>query len=79
MPLTIAAGADVTQYFDMKAAAPVAALGQVSVTTDPPGARVAVDGRPRGVSPLTVADLTADQHKVTVTECRRFGRANGAR
>ena len=67
VPLTIAAGADVTQYFDMKAAAPAVALGQVFVTTDPPGARVAIDGRPQGTAPLTVSDLTANQHKVTVT------------
>jgi len=67
VPLTMTAGANVTQYFDMKTAAPAAALGQVSVTTDPPGARVAIDGRPRGTSPVTVSDLTATDHKVTVT------------
>ena len=67
VPLTIAAGADVTHNFEMKAAEPVALLGRVSVATDPPGARVAVDGTPRGTSPLTVADLTAEEHKVTVT------------
>jgi hypothetical protein len=67
VPLTIAAGAEVTQYFEMKAAVPAVLFGRVSVATDPPGARVAVDGRPRGTSPLTVADLTAEEHKVTVT------------
>ena len=67
MPLTIAAGADVTQYFEMKAAEPAVVVGRVSVVTDPPGARVAVDGQPRGTSPLTVADLTPAEHKVTVT------------
>jgi hypothetical protein len=67
VPLTIAAGADVTQYFEMKAAAPAAVAGRLSVVSDPPGARVAVDGRPRGTSPITVSDLTAEDHKVTVT------------
>jgi hypothetical protein len=67
VPLVIAAGADVTQYFEMKGAEPTALFGVVSVATDPPGARVAVDGRPRGTSPLTVADLTPEEHKVTVT------------
>jgi hypothetical protein len=67
VPLTIAAGADVTHNFEMKAAEPAALLGRMSVATDPPGARVAVDGRPRGTSPITVADLTAEEHKVTVT------------
>jgi serine/threonine-protein kinase len=68
VPLTIAAGADVTHNFEMKAAAePVALMGRMSVATDPSGARVAVDGKPRGISPLVVADLTAAEHKVTVT------------
>jgi hypothetical protein len=67
VPLTIAAGADVTQYFEMKGGEPTALFGVVSVSTDPPGARVAVDGRPRGTSPVTVADLTPEEHKVTVT------------
>jgi len=57
VPLTITAGGDVTQYFDMKAAPPAVALGQVFVTTDPPGARVAVDGKPQGTSPITVSEV----------------------
>jgi len=67
VPLTIAPGADVTQYFEMKAAAPAPSLGQVSVTSDAPDSRVAIDGQMRGVSPLTVAGLTPGEHKVTVT------------
>jgi len=67
VPLTIAAGADVTQYFDMKRGEPAALFGVVAVATDPPGARVAVDGHPRGTAPLTVADLTPEEHKITVT------------
>jgi PEGA domain len=67
VPLTIAAGADVTQYFEMKAAEPVALFGRLSVVTDPPGARVAIDGRPRGTSPVVVHDLTPEEHKVNVT------------
>jgi serine/threonine-protein kinase len=35
--------------------------------TDPPGARVSVDGKARGTSPITVTDLTPADHKVTVT------------
>ena len=67
VPLTMTAGADITQYFEMKIAAPPAVVGRLSVVTDPPGARVAVDGKPRGISPITVADLAAEDHKVTVT------------
>jgi len=39
----------------------------VSVATDPPGARVVIDGRPHGTSPVTVLDLTPEEHRVVVT------------
>jgi len=66
IPLTIAAGAEMMQHIEMKTrdAAPV--FGRISVVTDPPGAKVTVDGHPRGVSPLVVADLAADEHIVSV-------------
>ena len=67
VPLTIAAGAEVSQYYEMKVAEPAVVAGSLSIATDPPGARVSVDGKPRGNSPLTVGDLTAEPHKVTVT------------
>ena len=67
VPLTIAAGADVTQYFEMKAIEPIAVTGGLSIASDPPGAHVAIDGKPRGVSPLTVSDLPAEPHKITLT------------
>ena len=67
VPLTIASGAEVSQYFEMKVAEPAVLVGRVSVVTDPPGARVAVDGKARGTSPITVVDLTPADHKVTVT------------
>ena len=67
VPLTIASGAEVSQYFEMKVTEPSVLVGRVSVVTDPPGARVAIDGKARGTSPITVADLTPADHKVTVT------------
>jgi hypothetical protein len=67
VPLMIAAGADITQYFEMKVGQPAALFGRVSVATDPPGARITIDGRARGVSPITVSDLTAEEHKITAT------------
>jgi hypothetical protein len=66
VPLTIASGAEVSQYFEMKAVEPTAVAGRVSIVTDPPGARVTVDGKARGISPLTVADLTPAEYKITV-------------
>jgi len=67
VPLTIAAGSEVTQNFEMRTPEPVALFGRVSVASDPAGARVVVDGRLRGISPVTVTDLTAEEHTVTVS------------
>jgi PEGA domain-containing protein len=67
VPLTIAAGAEVTQHFEMRPRDPAALFGRVSVVTDPPGAKVAVDGHLRGLSPIVVGDLIAEEHTVTVT------------
>lgn len=41
--------------------------GKLRVESDPTGAAVAVDGRPRGVTPLNVDDLAAGGHTVDVT------------
>jgi len=67
VPLNLAAGADVTHYFEMKPAEAATTVGRISIVTDPPGARVSVDGKTQGVSPVTIEELTAITHKVTVT------------
>jgi hypothetical protein len=67
VPLTLTAGAQVTQYLEFTSDAPVVLGGRISVVTDPPGARVKVDGEPRGTSPVVVTDLAAASHLVTVT------------
>jgi hypothetical protein len=67
VPLTIESGAEINQYFEMPVAERVSVSGRLSVVTDPPGARVSVDGRPQGISPVTVADLPDGQHRITVT------------
>jgi len=40
--------------------------GRLSIVTDPAGARVEVDGRPRGVSPVVIDGLAAAEHLITV-------------
>jgi len=40
------------------------------VRTEPSGARVSVDGVPRGVSPVTVPDLTPGEHAVSLESDR---------
>lgn len=42
------------------------AAGRLSIVTDPAGARVQVDGRPRGVSPVVIDGLAAAEHLITV-------------
>lgn len=44
----------------------ISAAGRLSIVTDPAGARVQVDGRPRGVSPLVIDGLAAGEHLVAV-------------
>jgi hypothetical protein len=41
--------------------------GPLEVTSDPPGARVTIDGAPHGVTPLTVP-LTPGPHAVTISD-----------
>ena len=42
------------------------AAGRLSIVTDPAGARIQVDGRPRGVSPVVIDGLAAAEHLITV-------------
>jgi len=67
VPLSVTAGAEVTQYFDMKAPQPLVVAGRLSVVTDPAGAQVRIDGQLVGTSPMTALELTATQHTVRVT------------
>ncbi|MCU1383278.1 MAG: hypothetical protein JWL71_1975 [Acidobacteria bacterium] len=62
MPITMTAGAQVTQYIELPKTA--STLGQLQVRTEPAGAKVTVDGTPRGAAPITVADLTPGEHTV---------------
>ena len=67
VPLTVTAGQQIAQYFELPPAPPLVSGARLSVTTDPPGARVNVDGRSAGISPVVIADLSATEHRVTVT------------
>jgi hypothetical protein len=51
------------------AAAPAVAasgIGRLQVESSPTGAHVSIDGKERGVTPLTIEGLTAGQHQVVV-------------
>jgi hypothetical protein len=68
MPITMAAGAQVSQYIELPKTA--AASGQLQVRTEPGGAKVSVDGAPRGTSPVTIADLSPGEHAVLLESDR---------
>ena len=59
VPLSVAAGAELSQSFEMKALEPAIVAGHISVITDPVGARVSVDGKTVGASPITALELSA--------------------
>jgi hypothetical protein len=61
IPLTVSAGAEVSQYLEL-AEAP--ATGQLVVQSDVVGAKVFVDGIARGLAPITIADLAPGDHDV---------------
>jgi hypothetical protein len=64
IPVTLTAGAQVSQYFEF--APPAQTGGELLVRTDPIGASVTVDGKYVGRSPVSVADLTAGTHTVVM-------------
>jgi PEGA domain len=71
VPLTIAPGAQISQYFELKTSASRSTTGLL-VVTDPPGARISVDGisvegHVRGIAPLTLSDLSPGEYRVTAT------------
>jgi hypothetical protein len=68
MPIAMTAGAQVSQYIELPKS--TATAGQLQVRTEPSGARVSVDGVPRGISPVTVPDLTPGEHAVALESDR---------
>jgi archaellum component FlaF (FlaF/FlaG flagellin family) len=47
-------------------APPAPTLGALSVTSEPPGIRLTIDGTPRGTTPALIAQLPPGQHRVTL-------------
>jgi len=64
VPITIAAGADVSQYLDLPKAG--SGFGQLQVRTEPAGARISIDGTPLGKTPMTIIEVTPGEHSVTL-------------
>jgi hypothetical protein len=67
--VSVTRGGDATMHVQLPAAiAAPAVTGKTAlqIATEPPGARVWIDGESRGVAPLTVSNLTPGDHAVTV-------------
>jgi hypothetical protein len=64
LPITITAGKEVAQYVDLPK--PASGAGQLQVKSEPSGARVSVDGTPRGTAPVLVSNLPPGEHTVVV-------------
>jgi hypothetical protein len=62
----VASGAEVLQHYEFAPQVVAVQTSTLAITTDPPGARVMIDGEARGTSPVTVPDLSAGRHRVTV-------------
>ena len=67
LPITVEAGSVVSQYVEL-AGATVTMGGRLEIGSDPPGAHVALDSAPKGVTPLVLNNVTAGQHRVTVSD-----------
>ena len=63
IPLQVAAGAQVSQYLEF---AETPTTGRLQVQSEPAGAKVTVDGAAKGVTPVTIADLTPGDHEVVL-------------
>jgi len=64
MPITIAAGQQISQYVELPRS--VAAFGQLQIRTEPAGAQVTIDGAVKGKAPLLIDALTPGEHAIVL-------------
>ena len=63
IPLTIQANVQTAQYIEMRG---VQTTGTLEVRSEPSGARVLIDGQPRGTTPAVIRDLAMGDHAVSL-------------
>ncbi len=63
IPLTIQANVQTAQYIELQG---VQATGTLEIRSEPSGARVLIDGQPRGTTPAMIRDLAAGDHAVVL-------------
>ncbi|MCC7043431.1 MAG: PEGA domain-containing protein, partial [Acidobacteria bacterium] len=64
LTLSIDAATAVREVVDLT---PIASTGRLEVTSDTPGASVAIDGVTRGVTPLVLADVEPGVHRIAIS------------
>lgn len=66
--LNVSRGGDASMHVELVTAPPATdtGIGGLQIATEPNGARVWIDGEPRGATPLTVPKLKIGEHVVTV-------------
>jgi hypothetical protein len=63
LPFMTTAGVRDRQYVELQG---VAKTGGLEIVSDPAGARITIDGRPRGTTPATITDLSPGDHTVVL-------------
>jgi hypothetical protein len=63
IPLTIQANVQTAQYVELQGAT---VTGSLEIRSEPSGARIIVDGQPRGTTPATIRDLAAGEHAIVL-------------
>lgn len=63
LPVTLPAGATVSQYIELSS---VSTLGRISIQSTPAGASILLDGRPRGVTPIELPDVSVGEHELVL-------------
>lgn len=64
IPITITAGAEVSQYLELPKGS--SGFGQLQVRSEPAGARISIDGTPVGRTPLTIVEIAPGEHSITL-------------
>jgi PEGA domain len=63
IPITVNAGETLGQYVELSGAP---SLGRLSISSQPGGATVLLDGQPRGTAPAELSDVSAGDHELVL-------------
>jgi hypothetical protein len=63
IPITVNAGETLGQYVELSGAP---SLGRLSISSQPAGATVLLDGQPRGTAPTELSDVSAGDHELVL-------------